>query len=143
MKFFVCLLFLLHCVSCFSSTEIKFDPTMFYLGEGKENLMPQMLKAAKLVSKQPDCLEVTDGAWGIAGQDILVPGRKGFMFRITCQVSDLPNSRADNFWISPKDLENPKAIFRQQKNRNDLYRIQCIKKYGSVEKCPTNGKLDN
>lgn len=143
MRYFLCLFFIFLCTSSFSATTNTFDPTMFYLGKGKEDLMPQMIQAAELVSKQPDCLEVTDGAWGIVGQDILVPGKKGFMFRITCQVSDLPNSRADNFWISPKDLTNPRAIFRQQKYRNEQYRLQCIKKYGSIEKCPKNGKLEN
>lgn len=86
---------------------------LFYLTENEEHYMPQMIKAAQLVVKDPACLEITFGGVGIAGQYVDIPNKTGVLFYITCKVSDLPSWEYDNFWVSPDELTNSKAIYRQ------------------------------
>jgi hypothetical protein len=102
-------------VMCSVSMSAFAEPWL-YLGEGKESLKPQLQKAVKLIAKQPECLKVTEGTWGEAGKDIDIPGRSGLMFRVTCQVSDLPAWPYDNFWIAPDELQRS-SIYRQTKRK--------------------------
>jgi hypothetical protein len=88
-----------------------FAEPWLYLGEGKEHLMPQLKEAVALISKQPECKKLTEGTWGEAGKDI--PGKNGFMFRATCEVTDFPAWPYDNFWIAPGETDRS-SIYRQR-----------------------------
>lgn len=87
-----------------------------YLGEGKESKMPDLKKAIEVIAKQPECIKVTEGTWGETGKDIDIPGKKGFMFRATCEVGDLPAWPYDNFWVAPGETKRS-SIYRQRKKK--------------------------
>lgn len=91
-----------------------FEKPLLWLRPSKQHLMPKLREAVRLISEQPECLSVDSGTSGIVGTDIDLPGRKGDVFRIGCEVSDLPDRTYDNFWVTPEEL-NRNAIYRELK----------------------------
>jgi hypothetical protein len=113
----------------------RLDSSMFYLGKGREHLRPELMRAAKLVGRHTACREITGGSWGISGVDVDILGKRRMMYRITCIVDDLPNSRADNFWVFQTKLDDSSAIFRQQLSRNIEIVTECRVTFGPTANC--------